>query len=168
VIAPYRSAIANLVTIPGISATAAHMIIAEIGVDTSRFATVADLRSWAGVRPQLNERAGKNHSRRLRHGAPWLKTVLVQCARATSRNKHNLSTLNSPAPGPARPTKKPLSRWPPQSFPSLIICCAIKHRIPISEHSISHARSGVHGATPGVPNQRARLRNPDSQSSLMA
>src|ERR1700738_1811176 len=39
VIAPFRSAVANLVTIPGISATAAHVIIAEIGVDMSRFAT---------------------------------------------------------------------------------------------------------------------------------
>jgi transposase len=27
--------------------------------------------------------------RRLRHGAPWLKTVLVQCAWAATRNKHN-------------------------------------------------------------------------------
>ncbi len=28
-------------------------------------------------------------SRRLRHGAPWLKTVLVQCAWAATRNKNN-------------------------------------------------------------------------------
>jgi len=28
-------------------------------------------------------------SRRLRYGAPWLKTVLVQCAWAATRNKHN-------------------------------------------------------------------------------
>ena len=89
VITPFHSAVANLVTIPGISATAAHVIIAEIGVDMSRFATVAHLRSWAGLCPQLNESAGKIMSRRLRHGAPWLKTVLVQCAWAATRNKHN-------------------------------------------------------------------------------
>jgi transposase len=88
VIAPFRAAVACLVTIPGISATAAHVIIAEIGVDMSRFATVAHLRSWAGLCPQLNESAGKVMSRRLRHGAPWLKTVLVQCAWAATRNKH--------------------------------------------------------------------------------
>ena len=28
-------------------------------------------------------------SRRLRYGAPWLKTVLVQCAWAAVRRKHN-------------------------------------------------------------------------------
>src|SRR3984893_12127882 len=89
VLAPFRSAVACLVTIPGISATAAHVIIAEIGVDMSRFATAAHLRSWAGLCPQLNESAGKVMSRRLRHGAPWLKTVLVQCAWAATRNKHN-------------------------------------------------------------------------------
>src|ERR1700677_4013534 len=33
VVAPFRAAVACLVTIPGISATAAHVIIAEIGVD---------------------------------------------------------------------------------------------------------------------------------------
>jgi transposase len=80
---------AAAVTIPGISATAAHVIVAEIGVDMSRFATVAHLRSWAGLCPQLHESAGKIMSRRLRHGAPWLKTVLVQCAWAATRNKHN-------------------------------------------------------------------------------
>ena len=35
---PFRSAVERLVTIPGVSATAAHVIIAEIGVDMSRFA----------------------------------------------------------------------------------------------------------------------------------
>ena len=46
VIAPFRAAVACLVTIPGISATAAHVIIAEIGVDMSRF---ADGRAFAIV-----------------------------------------------------------------------------------------------------------------------
>jgi transposase len=89
VAAPFNPAVACLVTIPGISVTAAHVIIAEIGVDMSRFATAAHLRSWAGLCPQLNESAGKVMSRRLRHGAPWLKTVLVQCAWAATRNKNN-------------------------------------------------------------------------------
>ena len=87
--APFNPVVACLVTIPGISVTAAHVIIAEIGVDMSRFATAAHLRSWAGLCPQLNESAGKVMSRRLRHGAPWLKTVLVQCAWAATRNKNN-------------------------------------------------------------------------------
>lgn len=88
-LAPFHTAAERLVTIPGISTTAAHVIIAEIGVDMSRFATAGHLRSWAGLCPQLNESAGKVMSRRLRHGAPWLKTVLVQCAWAATRNKNN-------------------------------------------------------------------------------
>jgi transposase len=86
---PFRDAVKRLVTIPGVSTTAAHVIIAEIGVDMSRFATVGHLRSWAGLCPQLNQSAGKVMSRRLRKGAPWLKTLLVQCAWAATRNKHN-------------------------------------------------------------------------------
>jgi transposase len=73
-------------TIPGVSATAASVIVAEIGVDMNRFATAGHLRSWAGLCPQLNQSAGKVRSRRLRYG---LKTVLVQCAWAATRNKHN-------------------------------------------------------------------------------
>jgi transposase len=86
---PFRAAVERLVTIAGVSATAAHVIIAEIGVDLSRFATVGHLRSWAGLCPQLNESAGKIMSRRLRQGAPWLKTVLVQCAWAATRSKNS-------------------------------------------------------------------------------
>ena len=85
----------DLTKIPGVSATAAHAIIAEIGVDMSRFATVGHLRSWAGLRPQLNESAGKVISRRLRYGGPWLKTVLVQCAWRPPAASTAISTLNS-------------------------------------------------------------------------
>jgi transposase len=84
---PFRAAVERLATIPGVGATAAHVIIAEIGVDMSLFPTAAHLRSWAGLCPQLNESAGKVLSRRLRKGAPWLKSVLVQCAWAATRKK---------------------------------------------------------------------------------
>jgi transposase len=88
-LAPFRAAAERLMTIPGVSAIAAQVIIAEIGVDMRRFKTVVHLRSWAGLCPQLNESAGKVRSRSLRNGAPWLKTVLVQCAWAATRSKHH-------------------------------------------------------------------------------
>jgi hypothetical protein len=56
----------------GVSATATHAIIAEIGVDRSRFVTVGRLGSFSGLCPQLNEKFGKVRSRRLGYGAPWL------------------------------------------------------------------------------------------------
>jgi transposase len=84
---PFRAVIERLVTIPGVSATAASMIVAEIGVDMRRFPTVGHLISWAGLCPGLNQSAGKVKSRTLRNGAPWLKTMLVQSAWAASRKQ---------------------------------------------------------------------------------
>jgi transposase len=84
---PFRDDVERLTAIPGVSTTAAQVILAEIGVDMSRFATVGHLLSWAGLCPRLDESAGKRRSTRVRKGAPWLKTVLVQCAWAASRAK---------------------------------------------------------------------------------
>ena len=44
-------------------------------------------RSLAGLCPRNDESAGKRRSTHLRHGAPWLKTTLVQCAWAAARKK---------------------------------------------------------------------------------
>src|SRR5262245_45443555 len=46
----------------------------------SRFPSDGHLISWAGLCPRSDESAGKRRSNRLRKGAPWLKTTLVQCA----------------------------------------------------------------------------------------
>ncbi len=72
---------------PGISHLAALTILAEIGRDMGRFPTAGHLVSWAGLCPGHNESAGKRKSARLRKGAPWLKTMLVQCAWAATRKK---------------------------------------------------------------------------------
>lgn len=84
-LAPFRSAIALLTTIPGVSDTAARVILAEIGDDMTRFPSAGHLVSWAGLCPRLDESAGKRRSTRTRHGAPWLKTTLVQAAWAATR-----------------------------------------------------------------------------------
>lgn len=84
---PFRAAFERLLTIPGISDTAAAVILAEIGADMSRFPSAAHLISWAGLCPRLDESAGKSRSRRLRKGGSWLKPVLVQCAWAAVRKK---------------------------------------------------------------------------------
>jgi hypothetical protein len=53
----------------------------------SRFPTAGHLVSWTGLCPRNDESAGKRRSNRLRKGAPWLKTMLVQCAWAAVRKK---------------------------------------------------------------------------------
>jgi transposase len=84
---PFRTLIELLTTIPGVSAVAAPAILSEIGPDMSRFPTAGHLVAWAGLCPGQNESAGKRKSSRLRKGAPWLKTMLVQCAWAAKRAK---------------------------------------------------------------------------------
>jgi transposase len=85
---PFRAAIELLTTVPGISALSAEIIVAEIGIDMSRFPTGQHLVSWAGLCPKNDESAGKRRSTRLRQGAPWLKTSLIQCAWSATRAKH--------------------------------------------------------------------------------
>jgi transposase len=84
---PFRAAIQLLTSIPGVSDLSARVILAEIGCDMRRFATAGHLVSWAGLCPRNDESAGKRRSTRMRKGAPWLKTTLVQCAWAASRKK---------------------------------------------------------------------------------
>jgi transposase len=86
-LAPIEWSAGLLKTIPGISDIAAHVIVAEIGVDMSRFPTAGHLVSWAGLCPRSDESAGKRRSTRLRKGAPWLKTTLVTAAWAGVRCK---------------------------------------------------------------------------------
>ena len=84
---PLRDVVERLSTIPGVSTLVAQTIIAEVGVDVGRFPTPGHLRSWVGLCPRLDESAGKRRSTRVRHGAPWLKTVLVQAAWAAIRRR---------------------------------------------------------------------------------
>jgi transposase len=84
---PFRVAIKMLSTIPGVSSLAAEVMVSEIGIDMSRFKTEGHLISWAGLCPKNDESAGKRRSTRMKKGAPWLKTTLIQCAWAASRTK---------------------------------------------------------------------------------
>lgn len=84
---PFRAAATRLITMPGLSDTAARVLIAEIGVDMTRFPTPGHLVSWAGLCPRLDESAGKRRSTRIRHATPWLKTTLIQAAWAATHKK---------------------------------------------------------------------------------
>jgi transposase len=86
-LAPFQDTIERLTQVPGLSRTSAEVVIAEIGLDMSRFPTAGHLLSWAGLVPGLNESAGKRRSTRVTKGAPWLKPLLVQCAWAAAKKK---------------------------------------------------------------------------------
>ena len=86
-IEPFRAAVELLSTIPGVSRLSAEVIVSEIGTDMSRFPTAAQLIGWAGLCPGNDQSAGKQRSNRMKKGAPWLKTNLIQCAWAATRTK---------------------------------------------------------------------------------
>lgn len=84
---PFRRTVEHVRQIPGVKQRAASAIIAEIGLDMSRFATAGHLLSWARLVPRLDETGGKTRSRRVKQGGAWLKPLLVQCAWAAARTK---------------------------------------------------------------------------------
>jgi transposase len=86
-IAPFRTAVEQVTSIPGVKDLSARAILSEIGIDMSRFPSDAHLISWACICPRNDESAGKRRSNRIRKGSPWLKTTLVQCAWAAARTK---------------------------------------------------------------------------------
>jgi transposase len=87
--APFRELISRLCSIPGVSHLSATSILAEIGRDMTRFPTAGHLVAWAGLCPAQNQSAGRSKPAHLRKGAPWLKTMLVQCAWAAKRKKNS-------------------------------------------------------------------------------
>jgi len=85
-IAPFAAAVDKLDEIPGVGATGAHIILAEIGLDMSRFPTAAHLSSWARFAPGVKESAGrKKGSGTTGHGNRYLARVLGEAAVAASK-----------------------------------------------------------------------------------
>ena len=84
---PFRDAVDLVSTTPGIRQLGAQSIVAEIGIDMSRFASSAHLLSWSGICTRQDVSAGKHRSRRLRRGNPWLKAALIQAAHAARKKK---------------------------------------------------------------------------------
>jgi transposase len=83
--APLAPQLEQLTSIPGVEATAARAILAEIGTAMRHFGSAARLASWAGVCPGHDESAGKRRSGRTRQGNRYLRRVLVQCAWAARK-----------------------------------------------------------------------------------
>jgi transposase len=86
-LAPIRQRARLLTTMPGVSDLTASVVVAEIGVDMSRFPSAGHLISWAGLCPRSDESAGKRRSTRVRKSGTWIKTTLVTAAWAAVRVK---------------------------------------------------------------------------------
>jgi len=84
---PCAAELEQLATIPGVGRRTAEVLVAEIGTDMSRFPTSGHLASWAGMCPGNDESAGKRRSGKTRKGSPWLRSTLIEAARAAGRTK---------------------------------------------------------------------------------
>jgi transposase len=85
-LAPVADAAARLDEIPGIGPTAAAIIIAEIGLDMTRFPTPAHLASWAKFAPGINASAGKTKGNgSTGHGNRYLARILGEAVVCVSR-----------------------------------------------------------------------------------
>jgi transposase len=88
-VAPFRELVDRLKEVPGLSDISAPALVAEIGVDMTRFPTARHLVAWARLCPRLDESAGKVHSRRILKSAAWVKTLLVQAAWSAMRTRNS-------------------------------------------------------------------------------
>ena len=82
---PDREAVDLLLTLPGVREVGAATLIAEIGVDMTRFPSAKHLASWAGVCPGNRQSGGKRLGGKTTKGNPWLRAVLIEIAWANVR-----------------------------------------------------------------------------------
>ena len=83
--APVLPAAARLDEVTGIGLDGAQAIIAEIGLDMSRFPAAGHLVSWAKLSPRTIQSGTSSRSGRTGKGNPYLKGILGEAAAAAAR-----------------------------------------------------------------------------------
>jgi transposase len=78
-------AVARLAEIPGLSQDLARSIIAETGLDMTRFPTAAHLVSWAGLCPSARQSGPRTRAGKKGQGDTWLRGSLGQAATGAAR-----------------------------------------------------------------------------------
>jgi transposase len=83
----YAASIRRIDAIPGVNQRIAEVVLAEVGVDMSRFPSVGHLASWAGLCPGSDISAGKRLSSKAGKGNRWLRQALVEAAHGAAHSK---------------------------------------------------------------------------------
>jgi transposase len=78
-------AVTRLAQIPGLSEDLARSVIAETGLDMSRFPTAAHLVSWAGLCPSARQSGPRTRAGKKGQGDSWLRGALSCAATAAAR-----------------------------------------------------------------------------------
>jgi transposase len=81
------SAIERLDEIPGIDVRGAQIILAEVGLDMTRFPTADHLASWAKVTPRTIQSGATSHAGKTGKGNPYLKGLLGEAAAAAAKTQ---------------------------------------------------------------------------------
>src|SRR5882757_966264 len=84
---PMTNARQRLAEIPGINTESAQLIIAEIGLDMTRFPTAAHLVSWAKLCPRTIQSGTSLTTAKTGKGNPYLKGALGLAAATNTRGK---------------------------------------------------------------------------------
>jgi len=79
------SAVDRLAEIPGVGPVSAQLIVAEIGVDMTRFPTAAHLVSWAKLCPRTIQSGPVHRGGKTGNGNPYLKGALGEAAAVAAR-----------------------------------------------------------------------------------
>jgi transposase len=79
------TAVERLAEIPGVSPRLAMAIIAETGLDMTRFPTADHLVSWAGLAPVARQSGPRNRKPKKGQGDAYLKGYCTQAANGTAR-----------------------------------------------------------------------------------
>jgi transposase len=80
-------AAARLAEIPGMSLALARAVIAEAGLDMTRFPTAAHLVSWAGLAPVARQSGPGNRKPKKGHGNAYLRGYCTQAANGAARTE---------------------------------------------------------------------------------
>jgi transposase len=86
-LAPYEEQLQQAESMPGWGRRAAQDVIAETGVDMSRFRTPGHLASWAGRTPLDRQSGGKAGRARHKHGNRYIGAVTGETAVAAGRTQ---------------------------------------------------------------------------------
>ena len=87
-IAPFAATVARMDEVPGIGRICAASVLAETGLDMTRFATPGHLASWAKFAPGVSESAGKRKgSAATGHGNRYLAAALGEAAASAGRTR---------------------------------------------------------------------------------
>ena len=84
---PFEKATTVLDSLPVVMEVAKAVVVAEIGVDMSRFPTAKHLASWAGLCPGNKVSGGNRLSGKSTKGNKYLRAVLCQMAWSLARSK---------------------------------------------------------------------------------